>query len=205
MKQSSRTHADFVKARRNGRATHTCHELLKLAAAGPVGQNDCFSRCPNRTPCIVACWPAMQRSIARTVATYARSKQGGTGSHWQQIEDFVHQSCDSLMSRGMCPLYVAPLGDKQTSATAVAKSVSFPKLHMLRHAVDFAERHRFLGRASEAQIESFHAQFNALFHRQHRNQSGNTGERLRRSLADATLRAVQPCLSRPTSAASTSS
>ena len=88
---------------------------------------------------------------------------------------------------------------------AEAKSVPFPKLHMLRHAVDFAERHRFLGRASEAQIESFHAQFNALFHRQHRNQSGNTGERLRRSLADATLRAVQPCLSRPTSAASTSS
>jgi hypothetical protein len=33
---------------------------------------------------------------------------------------------------------------------------------MLHHAVDFAERHRFLGRASEAQIESFHAQFSAI-------------------------------------------
>jgi hypothetical protein len=71
---------------------------------------------------------------------------------------------------------------------------AFPKLHMLHHAVDFAERHRFLGRASEAQIESFHASFNALFHKQHRNQSGNTAQRLRRSLADATLRAVQPSL-----------
>jgi hypothetical protein len=71
---------------------------------------------------------------------------------------------------------------------------AFPKLHMLHHAVDFAERHRFLGRASEAQIESFHASFNALFHKQHRNQSGNTEQRLRRSLADATLRAVQPSL-----------
>lgn len=71
----------------------------------------------------------------------------------------------------------------------------FPKLHMLRHALEFAERHRFLGRASEAQIESFHAQFNALFHKQHRNQAGNTAERLRRSLADAALRAVQPMLS----------
>ena len=29
---------------------------------------------------------------------------------------------------------------------------AFPKLHMLHHSVDFAERHRFLGRASEAQI-----------------------------------------------------
>jgi len=71
---------------------------------------------------------------------------------------------------------------------------AFPKLHMLHHSVDFAERHRFLGRASEAQIESFHASFNALFHKQHRNQSSNTPERLRRSLADAALRAVQPLL-----------
>ena len=41
----------------------------------------------------------------------------------------------------------------------------FPKLHMLTHTVQFAQRHRFLGRMSEAQIESFHAQFNALFHK----------------------------------------
>ena len=69
---------------------------------------------------------------------------------------------------------------------------AFPKLHMLHHSVDFAERHRFIGRASEAQIESFHASYNALFHKQHRNQSGNIAERLRRCLADAALRAVQP-------------
>jgi hypothetical protein len=73
-----------------------------------------------------------------------------------------------------------------------AHSQPFPKLHMLHHTIDFAERHRFLGRASESQIESFHATFNSLFHKQHRNQSGDTGERLRRSLADAALRAVQP-------------
>jgi hypothetical protein len=70
----------------------------------------------------------------------------------------------------------------------------FPKLHMLAHTVEFAQRHRFLGRMSEAQIESFHAQFNAIFHKQHRNMSNNTSERLRRSLADATLRAIQPIL-----------
>ena len=84
------------------------------------------------------------------------------------------------------------VNDIQQHWQAEVHSAPFPKLHMLRHTVDFAERHRFLGRASEAQIESFHASFNALFHRQHRNQSSNTAERLRRSLADATLRAVQP-------------
>jgi hypothetical protein len=73
----------------------------------------------------------------------------------------------------------------------------FPKLHMLRHSLEFAERHRFLGRASEAQIESFHAQFNTLFHDHHLNQGSNIAERLRRSLADAALRAVQPMLSHP--------
>lgn len=75
---------------------------------------------------------------------------------------------------------------------AETSQAAFPKLHMLHHTIDFAERHRFLGRASEAQIESFHATFNALFHKQHRNQSSNTSERLRRSLADTSLRAVQP-------------
>jgi hypothetical protein len=77
---------------------------------------------------------------------------------------------------------------------AETSTAAFPKLHMLHHSVDFAERHRFLGRASEAQIESFHASFNDLFHKQHRNQSGNTAERLRRCLADASLRAVQSIL-----------
>jgi hypothetical protein len=51
----------------------------------------------------------------------------------------------------------------------LTKIGAFPKLHMLRHAVEYAERYRFLGRASEAQVESYHAQFNLLFHKQHRN------------------------------------
>ena len=88
----------------------------------------------------------------------------------------------------------AAVDDIQQHWRAEAQSKPFPKLHMLRHSVEFAERHRFLGRASEAQIESHHAAFNALFHKQHRNQSGNVSERLRRSLADAALRAVQPFL-----------
>ena len=82
---------------------------------------------------------------------------------------------------------VADIHQHWVAETGIAP---FPKLHMLHHTVDFAERHRFLGRVSEAQMESYHAQFNTLFHAHHHNQGGNTAERLRRSLADATLRAV---------------
>jgi len=70
----------------------------------------------------------------------------------------------------------------------------FPKLHMLRHSLEFAERYRFLGRASEAQIESYHHQYKKLFNEQHLNMAHDEPERLRRCLADATLRAVQPIL-----------
>jgi hypothetical protein len=97
----------------------------------------------------------------------------------------------------------AAVDDIQQHWCAETSQKPFPKLHMLRHSLEFAERHRFLGRASEAQIESFHASFNALFHKQHRNQSGNTAERLRRCLADAALRAVQPSLSGTSSPPST--
>ena len=63
---------------------------------------------------------------------------------------------------------------------------------MLRHSLEFAERHRFLGRFSEAQIESHHYQFKKIFNQQHLNMSHDEPERLRRSLADKTLHAVQP-------------
>ena len=99
---------------------------------------------------------------------------------------------------------MAQRGERHSAALVSGDlQAAFPKLHMLHHSVEFAERHRFLGRASEAQIESFHASFNALFHKQHRNQSSNTAERLRRCLADASLRAVQPS-SPPASTSSTS-
>ena len=63
---------------------------------------------------------------------------------------------------------------------------------MLRHSLEFAERYRFLGRASEAQIESYHYQFKTLFNQNHLNMAHNEPERLRRCLADTTLHAVQP-------------
>lgn len=71
---------------------------------------------------------------------------------------------------------------------------AFPQLHMLKHTLDFAEQWRILGRASEAQIESFHAQFKTLFNKQHLNSAHDESLRIRRTLADTTLRAVQPFL-----------
>jgi hypothetical protein len=77
---------------------------------------------------------------------------------------------------------------------AETNSGAFPKLHMLAHCVDFAERYRFLGRASEAQIESFHATFKKLFNFNHRNQSRDLIERLRRCLVSTTTRVLHPIL-----------
>ena len=71
---------------------------------------------------------------------------------------------------------------------------AFPKLNMLLHSLEFAERFRFLGRTSEAQIESYHYQFKRLYHQQHLNSAHNESQRICRSLADTTLRAVQPLL-----------
>ena len=68
----------------------------------------------------------------------------------------------------------------------------FPKLHMLRHAVEFAEKHHILGAASEAQIESFHFRFNSLYEVRHRNMTTNPKERVRRCLADSVLSLVPP-------------
>jgi hypothetical protein len=69
---------------------------------------------------------------------------------------------------------------------------AFPKLHMLQHCAEFAERWGILGAASESQIESMHAAFKALYHVQHRNMSHKPPERIRRSLADVVVAAVGP-------------
>jgi hypothetical protein len=71
---------------------------------------------------------------------------------------------------------------------------------MLHHAaVQFARKFKFLGRVSESRIESFHYTFKLLFNHQHRNSTLNPPERLRRSLADAVLKAIKPFALKPAS------
>jgi hypothetical protein len=91
----------------------------------------------------------------------------------------------------------AVVNDIQKNWCETTSQAAFPKLHMLKHSLEFAERNRFLGRASEAQIESYHYQFKKLFNEQHLNMSHDEPERLRRCLADTTLRAIQPILLEP--------
>jgi hypothetical protein len=154
-------------------------------------------------------WIKKQCSASGLAAAAASSSvpAATTASHsilsrWlQQLHSCLLHSRD--WSSDEIEAWRAAVDDIQQHWSAEAHSKPFPKLHMLRHSLEFAERHRFLGRASEAQIESFHASFNALFHKQHRNQGGNTAERLRCCLADASLRAVQPFLASPSSASST--
>jgi REP element-mobilizing transposase RayT len=86
------------------------------------------------------------------------------------------------------------VNDIHTYWEAETKQKPFPKLHMLKHSLEFAERHRILGRASETQIESFHSSFNSLLNNNHFNLSHHTPERLRRCLADCVLRVVQPAI-----------
>ena len=84
--------------------------------------------------------------------------------------------------------------DIQCNWSAETGQKAFPQLHMLKHTLDFVEQWRILGRASEAQIESFHVQFKTLFNEQHINSAHDESLRIRRTLADTTLRAVQPFL-----------
>ena len=88
----------------------------------------------------------------------------------------------------------AAVDDIQKHWSSETGQAAFPKLHMLLHSLEFAEQHRFLGRASEAQIESYHRTFKELFNQHHLNMAHNNVERQRRTLVDTTLRAVQPFL-----------
>lgn len=72
------------------------------------------------------------------------------------------------------------------------RSKVFPKLHMLHHAVEFAEKFGILGRVGESRLESFHYTFKLLFNHHHRNSTDTPSERLRRSLADVALKTIKP-------------
>ena len=84
--------------------------------------------------------------------------------------------------------------EMNTDWHAVTGDHHFPKLHMLRHCAEFAARHRILGAVSESQIESYHTTFNILLHEVHRNMMREPHKAMCRSLADTSVRAVQPLL-----------
>ena len=144
----------------------------------------------------------IKRECSATLRIAAEVKEGLTvaqKSSFSTLKRWLENLHDHLLHKTeWTPQQIedwrAAVDDIQQHWSSTTNQAAFPKLHMLRHSLEFVERHRFLGRASEAQIESAHASFNTLFHDHHLNQGSNTAERLRRCLADASLRAVQPCL-----------
>ena len=79
------------------------------------------------------------------------------------------------------------VAEMQRDWQTVTDTPPFPKLHMLSHCLDFAKQHKFLGRFSEAPIESYHSKYNFCFAHTHRNQGKHKIPRLRRSMADQLL------------------
>ena len=67
--------------------------------------------------------------------------------------------------------------DLQSYWTEYTNTNIFPKIHMLRHCVEFVNECHILGCVSEAQIESGHHTLNTLFHNHHHNQSKRIAER----------------------------
>jgi len=58
----------------------------------------------------------------------------------------------------------AAVDDTQQYWCAETGEDPFSTLRLLRHSLEFAERYRFLGRASEALVESYHYKFKRVFH-----------------------------------------
>jgi len=63
-----------------------------------------------------------------------------------------------------------------------------PKVHMLKHTVEFARRFKVLGLLSEAHLEACHAPFNKAYNHTHRNCAHDEAQRLRRSHVEILLR-----------------
>jgi hypothetical protein len=145
-------------------------------------------------------WIKQKRSATLLAAAAAAGEVDAAAKATHSIlSRWLQQLHDHLLHKGdweakEIEAWRAAVDDMQQHWCAETGQDAFPKLHMLRHSLEFAERHRFLGRASEAQIESYHFKFKRLFHQQHLNMAHNESERMRRCLADSSLRAVQSVL-----------
>lgn len=115
-------------------------------------------------------------------------------------EHLLHKDDWSAEKRASFATLVDELHRDWKSATGTNPT---PKVHMLGHSIDFALKHGAVGRYSEARIESHHAQFNRKQCHTHNNQGKNMSGKLRRSLADLTLQALQPALLEQQSAVNT--
>jgi len=82
----------------------------------------------------------------------------------------------------------------QTQWEETTDTQPFPKLHMLRHAGEFAEKWQLLGSVNESAMESSHATANSLYHNNHRNLGNKTNTRLLRTLRSMLYQICSPFL-----------
>jgi hypothetical protein len=169
-------------------------QVTTIHSAGSGGRSDIFQLNGPE----IRKWLKQERSATLIAAAAAAGDvPAATRASHSILTRWLQQLHDHLLHKDDWEMddiesWRAAIDDIQQHWCAETGQDAFPKLHMLRHSLEFAERHRFLGRASEAQIESYHYQFKRLFHQQHLNMAHNEAQRIRRSLADSTLRAVQP-------------
>ena len=76
--------------------------------------------------------------------------------------------------------------------TKITGDAPTPKLHMLHHCVEFVANHGVLGRYSEAQLESCHADANRAFERVHMNVIHQPPLRLKRTLVTVVTKQLSP-------------
>jgi hypothetical protein len=76
--------------------------------------------------------------------------------------------------------------------TKITGDAPTPKLHMLQHCVDFVVQHRLLGRYSESQLESCHADANRAYEQVHLNKINEPTVRIQRTHVTLVTKQLTP-------------
>jgi hypothetical protein len=113
-----------------------------------------------------------------------------------QLDDWMSQLrgsllCKGQLSRASIDALRTLVSDIQSRWTAVTGTTVTPKVHMLRHCVDFASDHRVLGSVAESAIESCHATSNKLI----RNNFFNLGSDVHAKMRGAQAQQIVAALS----------
>jgi hypothetical protein len=114
-----------------------------------------------------------------------------TAGEWmKQIHDYLLHS--RMWTSEEIEAFIKLKESMWTNWTNITGDAPTPKLHMLQHCVEFASNHRVLGRYSEAQLESCHADANRAFERVHLNKINDPPVRIRRTLVTLVTKQLTP-------------
>ena len=117
---------------------------------------------------------------------------GGDESKKQKLQEWLRELHRHLLHRDtwtedMLTQYRLFLQNILSEWKTVTGTAHLPKHHMLFHGLQFAEQHRFLGKVSEASMESCHGKWRALEQSTYFNKANKPGEWLRVVLQHLTV------------------